>query len=96
MKSKFQIVARDPEGKSLGQQVYEDRFVFSDRRIIIENQANFRFELHPSDEYKSNGVQRMFLNARDIGDYKVVEDRGSVTVEIVVDRRKVKTSREAS
>ncbi len=93
-KRKLQIVARDLEGKALGQQVYEDRFLFSDRRIIVENGANFRFELGASEEYRSGGAQRLILNARDVGSYKLVEERGSVTLEIVVDRKRVRTARE--
>ena len=90
---KMQIVARDPEGKALGQQTYEDRFLFSDRRIIVENGTSFRFELAPSEEYRSGGAQRLTLNARDVGSWRVLEERGAVTLEIVVDRHKVKTAR---
>ena len=91
---KMQIVARDSDGKPLGQQNYEDRFLFSDRRTIVENGTSFRFELSPSEEYRSGGAQRLVLNARDVASWRVLEERGTVTLEIVVDRHKVRTARE--
>ncbi len=93
MKSTMQIVARDPEGKILGQQAFEDRFLFSDRRVIVENATNFRIELGPSEEYRSNGVQKVILNARDVGSFRLVEERGSATLELVLERGKVRTVR---